>query len=248
MRSTVRSLSGAGAADWSSAPTVRVPSRATPPPVAASLTAWWDFSDLSTLSLVSGGIDAIGDKSGNGRTLAATSSSTRPTWTVGTDLSATLGVARFDGSSDEMSAASSAGITGSAWTVFAAADKRGAATGALWQIRALATYLSGGNWSIWTGSSGPVVTTTAALYDQPRIHMRLLDSTTHKYRINGVEYLSTSGGSGSAASFWLGSDNGTNYGDFDIGEVLVYDAALTEAQIDAVCRWLGSRWSVYQWL
>lgn len=50
----------------------------------AGLAAWWDFADASSVTLDSGRVSAVADKSGNGRTAAnSTSGSTQPDYVSG---------------------------------------------------------------------------------------------------------------------------------------------------------------------
>jgi hypothetical protein len=64
------------------------------------LRGWWDFSDSSKVTTVSGGISSIADKSGLGYSLTQATSSNRPSYQTAAQNG--LNVARFDGTNDRL--------------------------------------------------------------------------------------------------------------------------------------------------
>lgn len=60
-----------------------------------SLRAWWDFSDLATVTASGGAVSAVADKSGNGWTLVQANGTKKPT--TGVDTVNSLPVLKFDG-------------------------------------------------------------------------------------------------------------------------------------------------------
>lgn len=218
------------------------------PPV-AGYAAWYDFSDLASLTLTGSVIDAAADKSGNGFNLVK-SGAGGPTSVLSTTLGAnTLKHARFDSVDGKMlTIASDLGITGS-YTVIVAARKQtsgqvGGNADPLITLRGHSSYISTASLTIWLGAAPSIVTGVSTEWQPARAHTRIVSGTSHSYWINDTQYISSVVGSvGEAGSLMVGGDV-ANGADWDIGELVIYASALSAGDRASVVTYLNNKWTL----
>ena len=213
-------------------------------------TAWWDFSDESSITIATG-ISQADDLTGNGNHLVQGTGANQPAHiTTALIGSSTLKVASFDGSNDLLATAADVTNTSGGWTVFAVAAKRtttvtGSDADVLFSTNGRAVYVtSAPNLDIWRGSAASTVTGTSTFWTTANIHTRTLTTTPgYSYWINSTNYLSdVTPSSGATGVVELGAAAGGSYGDWDIGEVVVYDTALGTTDREAVITYLKDKW------
>lgn len=229
------------------------------PRTIGTMLAWYDFSDSSTLTIVSDLVSEIRNKSGTAPTLSQGIEANRPSLS-------TLGgrqAALFDGSNDYLFSSTATQGFG---TLFAAV---GNTTGSnaerivanfaqtspfieSFNIGRNSNSLRLGSAGRWTGTGGVNTSTTinVALSDGNIVAATFSRTTAPVVRVNGS---TTSLGSGSispgnqahaAIGARLTNAAYTAFWNSTIGEVLYYPVVLTAEQIAAVENYLKAKWSV----
>ena len=231
------------------------------------LFGWWDFSDSSTLTLSGTSITQVLDKSGNSRTASQGTANNQPT--LASSARNGLSAAQFDGTNDALDAAIGASQF-TAMTVFAVAIADGAGGGSLGRIYDRGTsgsLLSRNNANAalnynmpWTGATGNGAQRSAAnsfplstwLLLGLRYTGGAVTETDCQPRINRAS--STAGLTGTRDAFATSQSSTLNIGNRDsgsgydrgwngkIGELLIYAASLSDAQVTSVETYLAKKW------
>lgn len=234
------------------------------------LAAWWDFSSASRLATATNGTGTVSngsqiaycaDRSGNGRHATQGTANNRPTWNA-TGVNS-LGAASYAGGNNALSTAAAVLTGNSPVTVFwvmtravAAAGQMLATTG--WGVSDLYWSNAARNVTAWatpTDSSytlATVDTTTNTAVVGCAVQTALARTQLVSFRNNSLLVSPIGGGPFTMpAAAWsigrafipgqggsLSSHNGL------IGEILVYGAALSVADVANVSRYLGAKWGI----
>jgi hypothetical protein len=207
---------------------------------------WWDLSDADTVTADGDGISEVADKTESGNTLSQTNSTLRPAYGASTVLGGRQ-AAIFDIWDDIMTGPS---ITATAHTTFIVTGKRnfnyqyGGADVAILVHNAvlyvdvsnlLKIYCNGGYTvsSTYTDWTVPAVFTLQYAASQ----LSLWRNTT--LLLDHANVGSISG----AQAMYLGNDGAVS-GDWDIGEVVRFPSALSDAERLAMTSWLRGKWGV----
>jgi hypothetical protein len=233
------------------------------------MVAWFDPSDSSTLSLVSGFASALNDKSGNGRNLSQVIEANRPSSTTLNGLTALA----FDGSNDWLNSSlnvpnSGLNVPGLGTTIFSVIKPSSTAqTGAAVFVSGTVSSSprrAGMGLASGTGADGYNVTINNAGSFSTRYSASGLNtdaqvlwavigtSAITSIGTNRAELSATaaSGGSvvGNQNDLAIGAvnTNGSSSRQFNgtIGEVLIYKAELTASQLSAVQNYLIGKWKL----
>lgn len=234
----------------------------------SGLTGWWDASDSASLfdattggSVVAadGQVARFEDKSGNSRHFTQATSDNRPIRK--TAVRNSLDVIRFDGSDDSMSNAATYEdvITSTACSVFIVASATSIAsngstvynnvtvlTSSGDPAHGFVSFKSGGTANSWgydTGFRG-----TGASYSSGdwAVFTTTHDGSTLAFRVNGGSQSTETLGTRQFLNYPL--TLGQNYTfwrfDGDVGEVITYNVALSNAEREEVESWLMSKWGI----
>lgn len=210
----------------------------------SGFSAWWDFSDVSSLTYDAGTIAQANDKSGNGRHLTAASGSRPAASTHASLAGGALGVAAFDGSNDRMDATDP--VSGS-FTVFVVAIKPDSAfTDVLFRVRGYSCYIAspGTSFQMWRGTAATSISATSTDWTTAKVHVRRLSTNLHNYYLNKTAKASATDGTGSTEAFRLGGEAASGFGNWVVGEVVVYPSALSVGDREAVTDYLAAKWSI----
>jgi hypothetical protein len=218
----------------------------------AGIEAWWDFSDLSTLTIDTG-ISAVADKSGNGYNATQSTGGNQPL-SSGNQRNGRA-VADFDGNGDRLQTANiSADLP--AFSSFVALSVRTLGQfsfGRIWtrnDNQRAKLVSSSSQFSLGQGGAVVQATTTGiVLNDWFYITGTSTggNSGTYGYRVNGLtqSLSSTSASTSSVASnpYVIGNrtDGGRTF-DGRIGEILIYNRVLSAAEIAKVETYLAKKW------
>jgi hypothetical protein len=225
----------------------------------------WDFADTTklytdiahTTSVTADG-DPIGSiVDGVGGTVYLTASgddTTRPTYETG--IQNGLSVARFDGSNDYLSNATA--ITADAsQTIFLVVKKRGAVSGT-GQVLMYGTSSS----QLYTDSDSPSTTGYNWYANSAPAEVAIGTTPTNwnilAFKVTSAAAMAVYANGGAAAASFDPHDDittttnlafgaqsgGTLPGDYDIGRILVYSAALSDADLNTVFSGLGTLWDI----
>ena len=231
------------------------------------LFAWWDFADSSSLTLSGSNITQVLDKSGNNRTASQATGNNQPT--LATAARNGRNAAQFDGVNDALDASiGSSQFT--AMTVFAVVIADGAGGGSLGRIfdrgfQGSNLQRNNANTALaftppWTDATGNATQRSAAS-SFPLSSWLILGVKYTGGTVTGTDILprinraaSTAGLTGTSAGFSVSQSATLNIGnrsqsdgydrgwDGKIGELLVYSASLTDAQVVAVETHLAKKW------
>jgi hypothetical protein len=224
----------------------------------AGCKAWYDFSDITSLweaasltdqvDVDGDSIVSVTDKSGAANHLAVSIVFNTPLYKTG--IINGLSVARFDGSNDQLTSPVIA--TDASWTMFLLAQKRSApgagvqtlfsGAGNVNVVTASATDANGYVWAVNEASSLVALGGTATGVNI--VCIRVASVSNLIARINGGSGTTLDPADAAATAsltYAFGSD-GTLPGDFDLGEVLAYDSALSDADLDAIGNYLATKW------
>jgi hypothetical protein len=218
------------------------PVAAATPPV-AGYAAWWDFSDTASLQLSGNSIQRATDKSGNNNHLTASS---MPTHTTSTLLGGgAMRVAAFDGNANVMATAADP-LTGDFTTLAVAAKPDDLNTDVLFRQRGLAYYLSGlPDIQMWQGDASSHVSADRNDWLSAKVHTRKLSGATHSAWINTTNKVNAVlGTAGTTEPFYVGGEATAGFGNWVVGEVVVYPTALSDADRQAVTQYLRTKWGI----
>lgn len=226
------------------------------PRTLGTLLAWYDFSDSSTLTLVSDFVSEIRNKSGTAPTLSQGIEANRPSLsTIGGRQAAS-----FDGSNDHLFSNTAVQGWGTLFVAHggsfaasrAAASFCTSASGSA-AFRSFAVGSISGGVTAWgrqgTSGGGTSLGVGRILSAGSYVVSATFDQTPPPVlRANGV--VGSGAGAnliGNADQASIGARNQNGYGAFwnsTIGEVLYYPVVLTASQITAVENYLRAKWSV----
>lgn len=220
-------------------------------PYTANLLAWYDASDLATITDAgSGAVSAWADKSGNGYTL--TEATNRPT--TGTRSQNGLNVVDFDGTNDVMASSCPADDISSTTFIVAKNDAFASGHGTLYggngngaDLLTINTsgVFNGENQSLNNGiitffapgTAGPFI--VCQRYNGSS-DVSIISNTTQDGGSVTVSYSSFTAG----RTLVLGGRSTSNTFDGWIGEFLRYSAGLSQGNIFAVMAYLADKWAV----
>lgn len=224
------------------------------PSLVGTLTAWYDFSDLSTLTLVNGLISSITNKSGTAPTLSQSVEANRPK--IG-QLNGRV-AASFDGANDVLFSSTNTQARGTVFAVCGSAvtlDRTvahfcsfvgGTEALAIGTNTAVARLGVAGRWS---GTGGVNTSTLVAhVARSSYIVSATFDRfTPPRTRVNGETQVTAgvvSNGNQSNASIGARNFNlaFVGYWPSEIGEVLLYSSVLAGDQIFSVEQYLSKKW------
>ena len=214
------------------------------------LAAWWDFNDSATVTIETG-IKNVTDKSGNGRTLAQTTTNNQPAWTP----SALNGkyVADFDGSNDTLRVAFT---LVQPYTVMIVGRYNGTNPNS---NQTMFDGFTGGNRGrvFWSGTADTQLSANAgaglSLPTSPSpsattyaVHELIFNGASSYYAWNGSPTVSGNAGSTAPGGVTIGAfgTGGTAHGQVSIAAVLMYSRALSAAQLTTLRRWLASLYAL----
>lgn len=227
------------------------------PTLVGTLTAWYDFSDQYTLTLVNGLISSILNKSGSAPTLTQSVEANRPA--IGQINGRTA--ASFDGSNDVLFSATATAGRGTAFAVlgdplgidksavFFCASAGGVEALSVGTNNTAANLGTAGRWS-GAGGYNASVTCSHARHSAYILATTFNRSAAPQVRVNGAFQAALSGGvnNGNFANTAIGASNtnGTyvRYWPSTIGEVLLYSSVLAGDQIFAVSQYLSKKWGI----
>jgi hypothetical protein len=231
----------------------------------AGLVAWFSFDDVSTLwkdtartsPVTADGdiIKGVTDKSGNGHHLSEATNG--PTYKVA--IQNGLSIARFDGTNDELSVT---GLTApSAWTWFGVFIKRGAIVGA--PADTVVSLDGAGFIQLYTDSgthaTGMNYYRNQAASPTANVATSPLSWGIKVMRANSISSVDiyTAGGTPvnldpddtvltGQTVIGLAHDQGsnTNYGDYDIAEMVLYNSALAATDMNNLGAMFAAKWGV----
>jgi hypothetical protein len=234
----------------------------------SGLTAWWDASDTATLydattggSLVAadGGVARLEDKSGNSRHFTQSATAERPTRK--TSIKNGLDVLRMDGSLTSMvnNATYSQVMLSTASTMFIVACASSIATNnanPYQNVSVLASMLTSGHGFAAFRSNGTILSfgydsdwrTASVSYtagDWVALTTRH-GSSTLGVRSNGGTEATVALGPRTffSSALCIGVNSDLKYFNGDIGEVIVYNVALSDANRNAVESYLLTKWGI----
>lgn len=222
----------------------------------AGLSAWYDATVASSITLTSGFVSQWNDLSGTGHHLTQSVEADRPgTGTIGGKTAID-----FDGSNDYLSnAASPAGFTYGTIFCVHSFDNAGSNQVVYTVVSAGAAELMAvskhtfGEYRNNAGSGGTVARSGGtAVINTPRLTTNTFNSGTsaHGYRLDGAEQTGTTGGFFSnVAGTWLGLRNNASLGlglffDGQIGEWVIYNRVLSADEIAKTETYLAAKWGV----
>jgi hypothetical protein len=244
-------------------------SRTITPDTISGLTGWWDAGDASTLydattggSLVAadGAVARLQDKSGNNRHFTQATSGSRPERKA--SIKNGLDVLRFNGSSSQMgnTATYSQVMALTQSTVFIVASATAVTTNNanIWQnatvlaeppsgtghgfavfrsnntvssfgydsaYRTANVSYTAGNWAVFTTRHGSAT-----------LAVRVNGGTEGTVALGKREFFSN--------ALSLGVNHNSDYFDGDLGEIVVYNVALSDADMNAVESYLQNKWGI----
>ncbi len=239
------------------------------PKTISGLVGWWDASDASTVTTVSGAVSQLNDKSGLGRNATQTTANNRPAY------SGTINgknVMTFDGTNDRLvTGLQSNTLTGyatffcvcqvnSGWSDSTANNKavifgrNSSDAGASYGLNLTTNAPASGTVGLavsWRGlgfnySGGPGVAKGT-----PQLLVGRVSAAGRLRRVNGTGSLDTttlpaSGTNAAAGNFLVLGEDPTQlrYWSDRIAEVLVYDRDLSVTEIATIESWLGKKWGI----
>ncbi len=210
----------------------------------ANLAGWWDFNDSNTVAVATG-ISAVTDKSGNGRTLAQSTTNNQPAWTASSINGKYAAV--FDGSNDALSASFTlaqpvtafiVGKYNNATNVGVATMMDGASGNTMRVYRSSASALS-----MFAGAN--LVTDNIAP-ESFGVWEFLFSGASSNARLNGTSIASGNAGTATPGGIYLGVfGNGfSNPGPVSIAHVLLYSRSLSASERSSVRKWLGALYAI----
>jgi hypothetical protein len=215
----------------------------------SGLALWLDASDASTLFQADNGttpaaadadpVGYWGDKSGNGRHVTQSTAGSKGT--LKTSIQNGRNIVRFDGG-DVLTRAS---VTiAQPCTVFVVGASTtndgivigGAATIGMYRSAALKLCYQAGNFISGTVSVGTSFFIGAAVFN----------GASSQLITNGTVASTSNPGAGGFGAVGVGAySNGANKAACDVGEILIYSAALSDASLTAMIAYLNTRWSTF---
>jgi len=219
-------------------------------PVTTNLLAWYDASDLATITDAgSGAVSAWADKSGNGYTL--TEATNRPT--TGTRSQNGLNVIDFDGTNDIISSSCPADDLTSTSFIVAKTDSFASGHGSLYGSNGNQGEFLGVNTSgSFNGEYQSVLNSVVAFFgpgtSNPFAVCQRWNGPTDVSIISNVTQDGNNTGSGSTftagRTLVLGGRSTSNTLDGWIGEFLRFSAPLSQRDVWSVLAYLIDKWAI----
>jgi hypothetical protein len=217
---------------------------------------WWDFSVAAsslwqdaarTVAITADGqtIGGVSDLSGTGNHLSQATAAAEPAYK--TAIINGLSVARFDNVDDYLGATITADTS---WTLFILAQKRavGLGTDTLFGLNSFSRLTVLGSGTAYTYSGNSTNANVALSSTVTAVNVIVL-------RINSAASLDAYVNGGASTSFdpndqittqtgWkIGTDVSLlQFGDYDVGEIIAYDTALSVTDLDSVGQYLANKW------
>lgn len=213
----------------------------------SGLFAWWDADDAATVVDGGSGVESWTDKAGSSFVMQPPSVAARPA----TATSVGFGGGQrtyisFDGSDDELEVTGT-GLSTGARTVLIAAHHRGGS--------GVQNFFNdgGGDWwtdngngflRVWDGGSTRQV--SIGNVENPSVLVRTHKADgTHDVWVDGVKDGISGGTSTNNSGGTInvgGSFDPNRYGNWDAGEILIYDRELSDGEIVDVTNYLSTKW------
>lgn len=233
------------------------------PTLVSGLTGWYDATDLNSFTFSSGTVvQQWNDLSSSARNISQATVANQPTrnTTMGSNA---LSAVTFDGTNDVLTVTGLTNNTG-AMAIFVAADADNSANfGTLVDcrsgtdsnpIQSLQGFSTDGIFARRRNDSGTLVTATANTNRVINIYTYWYDGTNLVFRVNGYQMSSTaSSGNATTNSVTVGTGRwggapavfGTFTGYFKgvIGEICIYEANLTSANVTKIENYLITKWT-----
>jgi autotransporter-associated beta strand protein len=217
-------------------------------PVEAAAAAWWDAADAETVSTISGEIDSITDKSGNGFTVTAPATAQRPTQSTWQGLDA-IEIVNTGTSGDLLTTAGNVIGTTDDFTIISAMQSSRIGRG---------DDGSGSGWSINVAPSACSVVLTsggAVGYSASGTDGMLQVSRLDQNSASKVVEFASNGGAFTTTSvpktdlrtstryLELGAGNGTSTAGY-IGEVLIFTSLISDDERQKAEGYLAWKWGL----
>jgi hypothetical protein len=207
---------------------------------------WLDASDPSSITKDSNGlVSQWNDKSGNGHHATQSTESLKPI--SGTATINGNNALKFDGTDDRLE--NSSLTTGQPFSVFAVIkDDISSGSFRTWwsgdsgATRSFLQNSNGNNRSMWADSylyNGSSTTNN-------EIWTAEFNGSSSVLYVDGTAGTTGNVGDNSINGFWIGEENGSNYPNWNglIGEILIFDAILSEADRQKVEGYLAQKWGL----
>jgi hypothetical protein len=227
------------------------------PLTVAGLKAWYDFSDATTMYTDLGvtlvttdgqSIEQINDKSGQANHLTQTVAGSRPLYK--TAIINGLSIGRFDATDDKMTIAALNATVNAPLTVFCTIKLAASTSNQMLFNRAdgaaglndVLVYNKAPNWGLYSGVQAPNGGTPGTATD---CVVGTFNGASSKLWVKGgASFNGNAGGPVNLTGIDLGfSDNNSVAMNGDYGECLVYDSALSLANINTIGVYLGAKWN-----
>lgn len=204
--------------------------------------AWWDASDLSTISHVAGSVSSWADKSGNGFSAAQAISAEQPI--TGTATLNGLNVIDFDGSNDSLRANGLNISQPATYCMVSVPDTNG---GAGMYIHDGATSarqatIFGTTFQLFAGA-GPIIGGTVVA-TTPYIITSEINGASSSLRANGVLVVSGNAGSSNITDMFLGRRSGGSYLNGKIAEFIAINRAINSSERTQLENYLSGKWGI----
>lgn len=213
------------------------------PTSVTGLVAWHDASNAGSITASGGTVSQWDDLSGNGHHLTQATSTYQPT--TGSSTINGLNALGFDGVDDYLRSSLTTGTTFIWFLVLNLLDisngysslmdgTGGGARGHVWK--------GGTTWNMENGSS---VGTTAPLSTGVRLYSALFNGASSNIEIDSVRSSDVNPGSNSMNGITLLADRSPDSATFvgaDVGELLLYDGAMSDADRASVSAYLKAKW------
>lgn len=223
------------------------------PPILTNIISYYDFSNASSITLVSGAVSQINDLSGNGRHLTQTTAANRPTIATADQNGLDTGV--FDGSNDYLNCAAFS-LSTTAASIYAVFKYGGTADKVLLTFGEdsngkLRTFYSntGGNMEngTYNGGSNSVRSSNQTGYNA-WAHINAATGTTpftELFNATRNANIGFAGGNLNAITNPYIGLGGANFGynaNIRIGEVLFYSTEHNTTDQDSIMSYLKTKW------
>ena len=219
------------------------------------LLAWWDFSDLSTITKDGSNlVSAVTDKSNNSNGLLQATGAKQPTWTAANKNG--LDVLDFDGGDALTVPSGIYSLANGDWTSFFVVIQDAGANERLMTLaiagnasRLVIRYAGAGNAVvIQNNATGTVPSASATVTNWNIVTARHADATTQGIAVNnGTEATDANGANiGSIVAGAIGADGaaGASFFNGKMAEILIYNRSLSVAERTSIAAYLSLKWGI----
>lgn len=229
------------------------------PRAISGLVGWYDAADRSTMFDATSGGNAAGadvgvgrwqDKSGQDNHLTQGTANNRPT--LKESIKNGLSILRFDASNDSLNFATATGYTGavSLFAVCYETSLRCIAIGGVVQNTFFGTSYSAGNQILWRNQSDTGMTVSDANPGRFVLLAGVRSGTganQSRIRRDGgvINSTGTISGTIEAGSVGQRSSSGLQQSGGDLGEILIYNRAVSDGELSAIESALNRKWAIY---